>query len=75
MQHANLEDVGFVKLITLGANEDGIELLNRCLSETPRGKIITIEKSITVVRSGEDEALSETVIYHVGFSRRPHCLD
>lgn len=79
---AKIEDVGFVKRIVVGSlnpeqpaseteSREKIALLNRCLAETPRGRIIGIEHPTTVVTSGDQQAIVQTVVYHVGFTRRP----
>ena len=78
----DLSDVLFVKRIVVGTlnpaepvsepvNEAQVQLLNRCLHGLPRGHIIAIEKPLTRVEIDERIEVSQAVIYHVGFSRRP----
>lgn len=75
----DLSDVSFVKRIVVGTtdpiseadNEAQIQLLNRCLHEQPRGRIIAIEKSLTPVKTDGHTEFVQAVIYHVGFARRP----
>lgn len=78
----DLSDVSFVKRIVVGTtdpaepiseadNEAQIQLLNRCLHEQPRGRIVAIEKSLTPVKTDGHTEFVQAVIYHVGFARRP----
>lgn len=82
----DLSDVGFVKRIVVGSNnpanlqsEDEIkqamDLLNRCLSEVPKGKIVGIEKSFNILQVGEHNVVLQWMTYHVGFPRRPYWLE
>jgi hypothetical protein len=82
----DLTNVGFVKRVTVGSrdpealrSEDEIEaaaaMLNRCLNELPRGKILGIEKTFTLLNIGEHQVVLQCQTYHVGFPRRPAWLD
>jgi hypothetical protein len=82
----DLTDVGYVKRIVVGSrNPEQLEpdeniqaaadLLNRCLSEAPKGKIIGVEKTFTLLNIGEHQVVLQCVIYHVGFARKPLWLD
>jgi hypothetical protein len=82
----DLSDVGFVKRIVVGSNnpanlqsEDEIRqamaLLNRCLNEAPKGKIIGIEKSFNILQVGEHNVVLQWMTYHLGFPRRPYWLE
>ena len=53
-----------------------MELLNRCLSDYPKGRIIGREMSFDVLttKSGHQVVL-EKVTYHVGFERRPAWIE
>ena len=79
----DLTDVTWVKRIVVGSNDpkalksdadiaQAIALLNRCLSEPPKGRIIGIEKSFAVFQVGEHSAILQWLIYHVGFQKRPY---
>ncbi len=81
----DLSDVSFVKRIVVGTldpaepiservNEAQIQLLNRCLHESPRGHIIAIEKPLTQVKIDDRIEVYQAVIYHVGFNRRPEWM-
>ena len=74
----------YVKRIALGGKalntvtekdrEDQIELLNKCLSGVPPGKIIALEMSASVLQGGDHGELRISVpmlAYHVGFERKP----
>ncbi len=82
----DLTDVGFVKRVTLGSrNPESLSdeseiaaaeaLLNRCLVDLPRGKILGVEKSFTLLNVGEHAIVLQWLTYHVGFPRRPSWLD
>lgn len=82
----DLTDVAFVKRVTVGSRdpeslrtEDEVtaaaDLLNRCLSEIPKGKILGIEKSFTLLNIGEHQVVLQWITYHVGFPRRPAWID
>ena len=77
-----LQDIHYVKLVTIGSvnpnnplSEESrfsqVDLLNKCLSDYPKG--IIIGKDITIGRYmiGEHELTMEKVTYHVGFERKP----
>ena len=77
--------VSFVKRIVVGTNnpaepqsdakiEEALALLNRCLSESPRGRILGIEKSFTILQMGEHNVVLQWMTYHVGFDRKPFWL-
>jgi hypothetical protein len=57
------------------AREDQLDLLNRCLSEFPKGKIIGRDVTIGMYKIGEHQLTTEKVTYHVGFERKPFWLD
>ncbi len=82
----DLTDVGYVTRITVGnldpqrmqpdaSLEQAMALLNRCLSESPKGRIIGIEKSFQVLNVGEHQVVLQAMIYHVGFPRKPYWLE
>jgi len=82
----DLADVGYVARIAVGnldprrmrsdaALERAMALLNRCLGEAPKGRIIGIEKSFQVLNIGEHQVVLQAMIYHVGFPRKPFWLE
>jgi len=82
----DLTDISYVKRIVVGSsnptqlqNEDQIKeamaLLNRCLTESPKGKIIGIEKSFNILQVGEHNVVLQWLTYHVGFTRQPYWLE
>ena len=82
----DLTDVNFVKRVTVGSrdpeslrSEDeinaAIETLNRCLTELPRGKILGVEKSFSLLNIGEHQVVLQCMTYHIGFSRKPAWLE
>lgn len=90
MQHSmhntfDLTCVGFVKRIVIGndnpekaPNEEQTEkqlaLLNRCLQEYPKGKIIGIERNFFILNIGEHQVVMQYSVYHIGFKRKPDWL-
>ena len=82
----DLSEARYVKRISVGTNnpsqviseediQKSIDLLNKCLSSTPAGKIIGIEKSFKILNIGEHQAVLQWIVYHVGFARKPHWLE
>jgi len=78
----DLTEVKYVKRIVVGSNdptqmsteaqvEQARALLNRCLTESPKGKIIGLEKSFTILQIGEHQVVLQWLSYHVGFARKP----
>lgn len=81
----DLSTVGFVKRLTIGsdnpnqpASEEELErntaLLNRCLSESPRGVILGVEKNFSLFNLGEHQVVLQWMVYHLGFARKPGWL-
>lgn len=81
-----LAEVGFIERIVVGNNdprhmrsEEDIRLqmerVNRCLSGTPRGRIVGMEKSFALHTIGDQQFVLQYVVYHLGFVRKPLYLD
>ena len=82
----DLSDVVYVRRIVVGSNNPAelqseqqiaadMALLNRCLTEAPKGKILVIEKSFSILQVGEHNVVLQWATYHIGFSRRPAWLE
>jgi len=82
----DLADVRFIKRIVVGSDDaekmkteeevqKAVELLNRCLTETPKGTIIGTEKNFALLNIGEHQVVLQYVVYHVGFSRKPYWIE
>ena len=82
----DLTDVRYVKRILVGSDnpeklrsndevEQAVALLNRCLNDTPPGRIIGIEKNFSILNIGEHQVVIQSMVYNVGFSRKPFWLD
>jgi hypothetical protein len=78
----DLTDVGYVKRIVVGSKDPeslssetdiqaAVDLLNRCLTEMPKGRILGTEKTFSLLNIGEHQVVLQAVIYHIGFIRRP----
>ncbi len=77
-----LTDIHYVKLVPIGSvnpnnllsdqsKEAQVALLNRCLTDYPKGIIMGKDITIGRYQLGEHELTMERVTYHVGFERRP----
>jgi hypothetical protein len=81
----DLTDIGHVERIVVGSRnperlrseeeiQAAVDFLNRCLSESPKGKIIGLEKTFNLLNIGEHQVVLQAMIYHVGFARVPFWL-
>jgi len=82
----DISDVVHVKRIVVGSNNpadlqaeekisQAMALVNKCLTEPPRGRIVGIEKSFSILQVGEHNVVLQWLTYHVGFTRRPYWLE
>lgn len=86
----DLGNIRYVKRVALGGKdlqveiteadrEQQMELLNKCLSGIPPGRIIALEISTRVFKlgdlAGEHHVSLQMLTYHVGFERKPYWLD
>ncbi len=78
----DLTDVTYIKRIVVGSSNptdiqseeriaEAMALINRCLSDFPKGKIIGVEKSFSILQIGEHNVVLQWTTYHIGFLRRP----
>jgi hypothetical protein len=69
----DISDVRFVKRITVGSDspenqktEEEIraatDLLNRCLTDFPNGKILAIEKNFSILNIGEHQVVLQYIV-------------
>lgn len=81
-----LADVTYVKRVSIGninpnspLNEEQQErqmaLLNKCLNEYPKGKIIGKDISVGVFQVGDHQITLQRTTYHIGFLRKPVWLE
>lgn len=81
----DLTEVGFVKRIVVGTvdpqsipseqdTQAKMDLVNKCLNEFPKGKLLGMERSFSILRVGEHQVVLEAVAYHIGFKRTPYWL-
>lgn len=77
-----MEDIHYIKLVTIGSVNPGnplsdqsraeqVKLLNRCLTDYPKGVIIGKDITVGRYQVGEHEFVMEKITYHVGFTRKP----
>lgn len=80
-----LADIRFVKDVAVGginpnnpisdeARTTQIELLNKCLSDYPRGVLLGSDITIGRYAMGQHELVMQRTVYHVGFTRKPAWL-
>lgn len=78
----SMEDIRYIKLVTIGSVNPGNplseqskaeqeKLLNRCLTDYPKGVIIGKDTTVGRYQVGEHEFIMEKITYHVGFTRKP----
>lgn len=78
----SIEDIHYIKLVTIGSvnpnnplseqsRAEQAELLNRCLTDYPKGVIIGKDTTVGRYQVGEHELVMEKITYHVGFARKP----
>lgn len=81
-QAFDLTEVQYVKRVVVGncdpehmLTEEELEkqqaFLNRCLSDTPRGRIIGQEVNFYLLNIGQHQVIVQYVCYHIGFARKP----
>ena len=81
----SLYDVGYVYRLVLGNNNPEMQpneelyekqsaLLNKCLTSSPKGKIIGQEKNFYILNIGEHQVVMQYIVYHIGFERKPYWL-
>lgn len=81
-----LANVRFIKRIVVGNDNpqdmkteaevrQAMELVNKCISTSPRGTILHIEKSFGLYNIGEHQVVLQYAVYHLGFDRKPLWLD
>lgn len=81
-----LTNIRYVKRIVVGNDnpqdvrseaevQAQMDLVNRCLTSTPRGYLLNIEKSFGMYNIGEHQVVLQYAVYHVGFERKPVFLD
>ena len=81
-----LSNVRFIKRIVVGNDnpqhmrseaeiQAALDLVNKCLSDAPRGNIIGIEKSFGLYNIGEHQVVLQYMVYNIGFERKPAYLD
>lgn len=81
----SMTDITYVKRLVVGNDnpevtpdeekyEQQLALLNRCLTDSPKGKIIGQEKSFYLLNLGEHQVVMQYIVYHIGFRRKPTWL-
>ncbi|ROS05223.1 hypothetical protein EDC56_0753 [Sinobacterium caligoides] len=82
----DITEVGHIERIVVGTttpdkmptdedNKKKMAQINRCLTDFPKGRIIGMERSFSVIRIGEHQVVLEAVVYHLGFKKKPLWMD
>lgn len=82
----SLADITYIKTVTVGSinpnlpfsdkeRENQVALLNRCLHDFPRGKIIGQDKTVATYTLAEHQFIMERTTYHIGFRRKPMWME
>ena len=82
----DLSEIRYVRRVAVGSldqnkpvSEDQrdaqIAILNRCLNDLPRGRIIGREISTAVYLEAEQRITLMITTYHVGFTRKPFWIE
>ena len=80
MSQVHLNEITFIERIIIGNNDplnpkteeelnDQLKKLNLFLT---KGRIIGQEKSFKIFNIGEHQVVSQYIVYHIGFKRKPH---
>ena len=86
MNTFDITEVGHIERIVVGTttpdkmpsdedNQKKMAQINRCLTDFPKGRIIGVERSFSVIRIGEHQVVLEAVVYHIGFKKKPLWID
>ena len=85
-QHIEIQDISYIKMVTIGSinpnhplsdqeKQKQIDELNRCLNESPKGRIIAFDRSVGQFVVGQHEFIMEKITYHVGFKRKTYWIE
>lgn len=81
-----LGEITYIKSITVGSinpnlpfsdkeRDAQLNILNRCLNDFPKGRIIGYDKTIATYMIAEHQFVMEKTSYHIGFKRKPLWLE
>lgn len=81
-----LTNIRYIKRIVVGNDnpqsmrteaevQQSMDLVNQCLSSSPRGYALNVEKSFGLYNIGEHQIVLQYAVYHIGFERKPAFLD
>ena len=82
----NLEDIVYMKKVVVGAvdpqtpfnqeeQDKQFQLLNNCLKNHPKGKIIGRDVTVATYMIGEHQITMQSTTYHIGFKRKPYWIE
>lgn len=81
----SLSNIGYLKRVVVGNDnpeaapdeekyKEQLAFLNRCLSDSPKGRIVGQEKNFYLLNVGEHQVVMQYIVYHVGFERKPYWM-
>lgn len=81
-----LKDITYIKAVTIGSinpnlpfsekeRDSQVNILNRCLNNFPKGKILGYDKTLATYMIAEHQFVMEKTTYHIGFKRKPLWLE
>lgn len=81
-----ISNMRFIKRIVVGNDnpqamkteaeiQQAMDQVNLCLSSTPRGYLLNMEKSFGLFNIGEHQIVLQYAVYHIGFERKPMFLE
>lgn len=81
-----LGEITFIKAVTVGSinpnlpfsdkeRDAQLSILNRCLNDFPKGRIIGYDKTMATYVIAEHQFVMEKTSYHIGFKRKPLWLE
>lgn len=81
-----LGEITYIKAVTVGSinpnlpfsdkeRDAQLSILNRCLNDFPKGRIIGYDKTMATYVIAEHQFVMEKTSYHIGFKRKPLWLE
>ena len=81
-----LGEITYIKAVTVGSinpnvpfsdkeRDAQLSILNRCLNDFPKGRIIGYDKTVATYMISEHQFVMEKTSYHIGFKRKPLWLE
>lgn len=83
---SDLGQITYLKAVTIGSinpnlpfsdkeRDAQVALLNRCLNDFPKGRIIGTDKIVATYMVSDHQFVMEKITYHIGFQRKPMWME